>query len=193
MIKAVLFDFGGVVVSEGWESWQKKYIDFSQASKKEIQKMDVKIDVEDITLEEYYQFLSNISGEKPELIEKEIIQEYMLNNQTYQLIMLLRKKGIKTGIISNFPKQWFYKLFEKFQLKSVFDTVIVSSDIRVVKPDSKIFQEALTRLKLEANEVVFTDDRTEMAAAASKLGLHGIVFISAEQLKKDLLTLGVQL
>jgi FMN phosphatase YigB (HAD superfamily) len=46
-------------------------------------------------------------------------------------------------------------------------------------------------LNLPAEECVFTDDKKINVEAAEKLGMHGIVFQSPEQLKKELVKLGI--
>jgi FMN phosphatase YigB (HAD superfamily) len=46
-------------------------------------------------------------------------------------------------------------------------------------------------LNLPAEECVFTDDKKINVEAAEKLGMHGIVFQSPEQLRKELIKLGL--
>jgi HAD superfamily hydrolase (TIGR01509 family) len=68
----------------------------------------------------------------------------------------------------------------------LFDTVFCSGDEGVVKPDAAAFEITLERLGVESNEAVFIDDTMEHVEASRKMGLHGILFTTAEELDKEL-------
>ena len=57
----------------------------------------------------------------------------------------------------------------------------------------EIYQLLLNRYNLNPEETVFTDDLEANIEAAKKEGIHGIVFKSPDQLKDDLIALGVEL
>jgi len=59
----------------------------------------------------------------------------------------------------------------------------------VIKPDARIFEILLDRFRIPAREAVFIDDNPDNAAAASRLGIHGIHFQSPEQLRQELAAL----
>ena len=60
-----------------------------------------------------------------------------------------------------------------------------------MKPDARIFRILLDRHGLNANETVFIDDNAGNARAATALGMHGIHFQSAPQLRGELTSLGL--
>ena len=61
----------------------------------------------------------------------------------------------------------------------------------MIKPDPRIFGILLERYRIRPEAAVFIDDNPENAAAASRLGLHGIHFQSPEQLRRELHQLGL--
>ena len=55
-----------------------------------------------------------------------------------------------------------------------------------MKPDPRLFQVLLNRYNLKAGECTFIDDNPDNVAAAKNLGMRGIVFTNAENLRKEL-------
>ena len=63
--------------------------------------------------------------------------------------------------------------------------------MRIKKPDPKFFKRVLEDSKLNSSECVFIDDKKKNIEAARKFGINGILFLNINQLKKELLDLGV--
>jgi 2-haloacid dehalogenase len=61
----------------------------------------------------------------------------------------------------------------------------------VIKPDPRIFRILLERNAIAAEQAVFIDDVASNAAAASAIGIHGIHFRSADQLRAALVSCGI--
>ena len=74
-----------------------------------------------------------------------------------------------------------------------FPERIYSYRVGVSKPNPLIYREALRACKVKAEEAVYIDDVPAYAEAASKLGMHGIVYTSPKQLSADLAAAGVLL
>lgn len=74
---------------------------------------------------------------------------------------------------------------------SVFDEFIVSYQVGVMKPDPRIYQEALRRSGLPAGACLFVDDRPANVEGAARLGIHAVQFESPAQFANDLLRLGI--
>ncbi len=84
---------------------------------------------------------------------------------------------------------WVKALGEDMKL---FKEVVLSFQIGIAKPDRRIFLEVVKRLGVKPEQCVFIDDVEEYVEAASRVGMHGIQFISVDQLKSDLGKLGVR-
>ena len=74
---------------------------------------------------------------------------------------------------------------------SWFDGIVVSGDEGVMKPDPRIFRILLERNGIAPQAAVFIDDNPANAAAATRLGIHGIHFRSPAQLRRELAALGL--
>lgn len=67
-----------------------------------------------------------------------------------------------------------------------FNPVLISYEIGASKPDPRAYQILLDRLKIAPDQCIFIDDRIENVEAACALGIHGILYQSPAQLKKEL-------
>jgi epoxide hydrolase-like predicted phosphatase len=75
---------------------------------------------------------------------------------------------------------------EHSDLLNCFDVAIISAEAGMRKPDDRIFQMALERLGVAANEAVFIDDLADNVAAARRNGLHAIQFQNKQQALDEL-------
>ncbi|MEM3697039.1 MAG: HAD family hydrolase [Candidatus Bathyarchaeia archaeon] len=97
----------------------------------------------------------------------------------------------KLGVISNFTyAPVIYAGLRKLGINHFFNVVLVSEDVGWRKPHIKIFQEALQRLKVKAEEAVYVGDSpAEDIAGAKKAGMKTIFvpsqFYSLKELKKN--------
>ncbi len=96
-----------------------------------------------------------------------IVQDAML-----ELIRELRAGGVRTALLSNSwgdPSSYPSDL-----LAELFDDVVISGQVGMRKPEYRIFQFALDRLGLTAGECAFVDDMEGNIVAARTLGLAAV-------------------
>jgi 2-haloacid dehalogenase len=72
-----------------------------------------------------------------------------------------------------------------------FAEIVVSGREGVTKPDPEIFLLACSRLGVAPESVVFVDDSPANVAGAEAVGMTGLLFRSAEQLRADLVASGL--
>ena len=92
-----------------------------------------------------------------------------------ELIKELKDNGYKIYLLSNASlnhKNYWHKV----PGSEYFDGVVVSSYIKLVKPDPRIYKYLLDKYDLKASESVFIDDSTLNVEGATYSGLKGIVF-----------------
>ncbi len=80
---------------------------------------------------------------------------------------------------------------ETVEVLRLFDQFIISYEVGIMKPDPRIYQEALRRSGLPASACVFVDDREANILGAERVGIRALRFESAERLAADLACLGV--
>lgn len=100
----------------------------------------------------------------------------------WELIDFLRqqRKVRKTGLISNAwsgLRPWIVSQ----GFADAFDEMIISAEIGIVKPNPRIYQQALQALGVAPQAAVFVDDMLENVLAARALGMRGIHFQTAPQ------------
>ena len=69
--------------------------------------------------------------------------------------------------------------------------MVVSGEHCIVKPDSRIFEIAIRRFRLDPPRTVFIDDLAENVAAAREIGFRALHFTGASRLRADLRELGL--
>jgi putative hydrolase of the HAD superfamily len=89
----------------------------------------------------------------------------------YDLIRQLRGRGLKTALLSN---SWGMTGYPREDFPALFDAVVISGEVGMRKPESRIFQHTAGLLGVGAGECVFVDDIAANIAAAEALGMTGI-------------------
>lgn len=112
------------------------------------------------------------------------------NKATNGLLAVLRQR-YTLAMLSNINALHYEYLKKTTSIFGNFHNIFASCEMGFVKPDERIYKAALARLGVEPREAFYADDRPEMAAAASALGINGFVFTGPVRLKKDLEECGV--
>jgi HAD superfamily hydrolase (TIGR01509 family) len=101
-------------------------------------------------------------------------------------------KKYRLCLLSNTDPIHVAHLEATYDFYQFFPRRIYSCAAGVSKPNPLIYRAALGACKVSAEQAVYIDDIPAYAEAARRLGLAGIVFQSAEQLRSDLRGLGVE-
>jgi putative hydrolase of the HAD superfamily len=87
----------------------------------------------------------------------------------------LRKAGVKMGILSNFDAR-LHRIVEAMGVKEYFALVLPSTEVGFAKPDKRVFDHALGRLKVEPAQALYVgDDPKTDAAGASQAGMRWLI------------------
>ena len=89
----------------------------------------------------------------------------------YDLIRAVRGAGLRTALLSN---SWGYEDYPRADFPGLFDTVVISGEVGMRKPEREIFQHAAATLGLAPRECVFVDDVAVNVAAAQACGMTGV-------------------
>jgi putative hydrolase of the HAD superfamily len=89
----------------------------------------------------------------------------------YDIIRELRGRGLKTALLSN---SWGVSGYPREDFPALFDTVVISGEVGMRKPESRIFRHTVGLLGVEPGECVFVDDIAANIVAAEALGMTGI-------------------
>lgn len=199
MIKTVVFDIGNVLVDVDFKGFSFRCTD-DPAIAKRVMDATVhsgvwsELDRGCLSDEEVIQ---KFVDKDPE-IEKEI-RGSMANTtglitpkkESLPMILGLKKAGYQVLALSNYPKSIHEENPEALCFLDAMDGYILSYKEGVVKPETEIYERLRSRYGFKASECVFIDDLITNLDAADDLGWHTIHYTSYEQVKKELLTLGV--
>lgn len=194
MVRNIIFDIGKVLVSYEPDAYMER-LGISQKDQKKINEAMFENKLwndSDQGLGTPDEFLQKFIAGAPEL-EKEITQIHRTVGETVELmtyalewILDLKARGYHVYILSNYAENMLDQTEEKLKFLPLMDGVVFSYRIKKLKPDPEIYEYLCDEFWLEPEESVFIDDRAENIAGAEKCGIHGIVFTSYEQAKKEL-------
>lgn len=198
-IKAIIFDYGGVITNDLDELLirdiaEKFHVSYDEAleSISELVKPYQRGSISD---EDFWKHFSEKTKRPPPPgYESLWIDKYAVvvtDQRVLDLIQKLARDGYTVALLSNTipPHANFNREFGFFHL---FDPILLSIDCGSRKPEQKIYQVMLEKLKLAADECVFIDDKKEYSDAAAKAGIHGVQFDTYENLVSDLAKLNVR-
>lgn len=115
------------------------------------------------------------------------------NKATVHLAQKLKNAGHHIYLCFNAPKELYEKSHHKFHdIMQLFDGIVVSSHINIVKPDEAIFNHLLTTYNLDPAHCILIDDLEVSAATARNLGMQAIVFDKASHVTNKLKKYGVK-
>lgn len=111
--------------------------------------------------------------------------------ETIELIRTIREKNNnRLFVLSNMHHASIAYLEGKHDIWDLFDGIVISSRIRMVKPEIEIFEYLLATHQLTAADTIFIDDTKENVAAASSMGIQTIRFVDPSQCRQALADLG---
>jgi len=115
-------------------------------------------------------------GGATEAFCNEFMRYVRLDKDAVYVLHKLHEK-YKLGIISNFAiPECVEKLLEKFGLKELFETVVISGSVNKRKPSPEIFENALSTLGVEASKAVFVGDTPSMdVKGARNAGIKSVL------------------
>jgi putative hydrolase of the HAD superfamily len=106
--------------------------------------------------------------------------------ETVKLVRTLRQRGFNLYCLSNMPSPFYEDLRRRHDFWDVFEGVVISGEIQLMKPEPEIYRHLLERFDLRAHESVFVDDLQANVDAAKAVGLHAIRFQNATQCQQEL-------
>lgn len=96
--------------------------------------------------------------------------------KTVKFIKECKANGFGVYILSNWDSESF-ELFKNMhpELFDLFDGIVISGDVHLIKPDPQIYQLIIDTYNLDPKTIVFIDDQVENIKAAQKFGIYSIL------------------
>jgi epoxide hydrolase-like predicted phosphatase len=193
MIKAVIFDYGGVIsvpllrnlavfeTQMGYPAGSVHLLMFGDGSA-ETHDFHL-LETGDMTLHDY---LLGVQRRAPEVIGREIdFSAYVeftsstpvcVHWPVVHRIRQLRDEGVALALLTNNVKEFGEAWRASFPVDELFTVVVDSSEVGLRKPDPRIYELTCEQLAVEPSDAVFVDDLPDNIDAARSLGLETVLF-----------------
>lgn len=201
MIKNIVFDIGMVLVDFRYVDYCRDLGFDEDTVQKLVNAMVLSPDWNtlDMGIISQEELIARFKNENPE-IEKEIdlfwedLTEIVRSfPRSREWLSDLKASGYNIYLLTNYPEEMFaLHCKTQFDFLGYTDGMVVSSHVKLTKPDSRIYECLLSKYGIEASESVFLDDRADNTAAAAALGFKTITVTDQEtaiaELEKTLLS-----
>lgn len=194
MIEGVIFDMGGVLLRTVNPLPREKMAERFGTTCKELERVvflsesSLRSEVGEISAEDHWKFVLHHFDQKeinPMKAYDEFFSGDVLDKELLKFITGLRKH-YKFGLLSNAWVDARYHVEKTYSFLDAFDVSVFSYELRIRKPDRKIFEYILDKLRLLPEQAVFVDDFIENVEGARSLGMMGIHFINTFDTVKEL-------
>ena len=200
MIKAIIFDLGGVLIDvstlikktvkilgpsdphQFWQDLNKLAVDWSKG------KSDGLKFVRELALR--YQ-----KGEKVDELRKIWLDDFQkknsINEEIVEIVKRLRKR-YKVALLSN-TNMTHNEVVKNMGIYHLFDAVILSYRVGMSKDKPEIFRLMASKISVKEDQCVFIDDTKLFVQTAAAVGMKTIRYENPVQLKKELESLSVKI
>jgi putative hydrolase of the HAD superfamily len=201
-IRAIYWDIGGVLLTNGWDHEERARVlqqfaiprDEYESRHEEANDRWEKGELSDDAFLKQTVFFKERSFTPAEFIEAVRAQSKWLPGGAKNVIAALRpKNGLKMAMLNNESGPLNDFRIEMFGLAQYFDGFFCSAYMGMRKPDPRIFRAGAEMLHVKPEECAFVDDRENNCAAAAGVGMHAIQYKGEELLTQALDALGVRL
>ena len=174
-MKAIILDMFGVILKQSGEEFYS-YVQetFPALTQAEIYAVWDRADMGEISSLEVWRELG-FQGDI-EKREREFLDTLEVNQGFYEFAERARAQQYRLAILSNDSSRWSRYIRDKFDLNRYFDVIHISGDLKMKKPDLRIFEFMARKLGMPAGDCVYVDDRRKNLAAARAVGMDAVLF-----------------
>lgn len=184
MIKAIIFDCFGVIAVDGWTPFKENHFGNNSELLAEATELNHQTDAGLLSYGDYVSKIAKMAGVEPSEFRR-TIEQTTIDERLLDFIANDLKPKYKIGLLSNVASDWLTDELGEDKMK-LFDVVCLSSQTGLVKPDVRAYQDILSKLSVQPDEAVFTDDQPTYCQAAEELGVKAIVYRSFSQFTAEL-------
>lgn len=173
MIQAIIFDCFGVLTNDGWRDLRHTY-GTSPEILERFSYLDRVVNDSEMPYKQFITEIAQLTG----LSEIDVNKLFDQRNNNEQLLDYIRdelKPKYKIAMLSNAAKNWLDEIFTSDQI-AMFDSVTLSCEVGIMKPDEAIYQLAIHALGVPPEACLFVDDVKQYCETAERLGMRTILY-----------------
>jgi putative hydrolase of the HAD superfamily len=189
-LRAVIFDFGGVLVRTASQATREALCRRLGCTPEALESLvfggadGYRVQRGEVSDAEHWRWIGRrlgLSEAEAAQVHDEYFAEDFLDGKLLAYAGALRRAGLHVGLLSNAGSDARRMFAEEFGILDHFDSVTISGEEGVMKPDPRIYRIALDRAGVAPKEAVFVDDVSANVEAAEALGMAGVQFRSTDQ------------
>ena len=192
-IRAVLFDYGGVIADEGFYNGlvdlaEKQSLDARSMPEEGMKAVyDSGFVLGHGTATDFWALLRKRTGLKgdDDCLTNRIFAGFQIRHWMIELVRRLRTRGYVTGILSD-QTHWLNELDKRDHFFREFDHIYNSYYLAKGKRDPSLFTDVINDLGLQPAEVLFIDDNEKNVQTAREMGLRAILYVDHERFVSEL-------
>jgi putative hydrolase of the HAD superfamily len=194
MIKAVIFDYGGVIkvahpipltIASIFKATEYEIMEQKKITAPFYSLLQRGL----INENDFWKKVANALGkplpkEVKRLARISYSESFTFYPDILRLVKELRARKIKTAVLSNIAKLQADVIRKNKGYKG-FNVVVLSYKEKLEKPELDIYLSTIKKLKLKPEECIFIDDKEKNLVPAKNLGMHTVHAINSTQIIKD--------
>ena len=199
-IQAIIFDFGGVVIN--WDPhnlFDKYFANNRQATNNFL--TEINFSAWNLAQDEGYPFskaVLELSAQFPQYAHliRAFNEEWEQSISgvipgTVEILNRLKAAGFRLYGLTNWSAEKFHLVKHKYEVFNIFEDIVVSGEVKLIKPDPAIFHLLLQKIHRQAEECLLVDDSAQNIEVARKMGFATHHFTAPAQLGIDLHSMGL--
>lgn len=195
-----IFDFGGVLIN--WDPHQlfsKYFADDRQAIDKFL--AEINFSTWNLSQDKGYPFaqaVKDLSAQFPQYAH--LIHAYDTEweesitgiiPETVKILYKLKTTGYRLYGLTNWSAEKFSIVRHKYKVFNLFEDIVVSGEVKLIKPDPAIFRLLLQKIHQVPEECMLVDDAFQNIEAAQKMGFATHHFTTPARFELDLKKMGI--
>ncbi len=186
MIKALIFDFDGLIVdteAPEFQSWQELCQEYGVELTMEIWAPCIGSNRAESNFDPYSYFSERVQQtfEREEILARrrrrhqELMLEQTILPGVERLIQVAQERGMQLAVASSSPRSWVESQLRRVGLLDAFDLLVCGDEVEHVKPFPDIYTQALEKLAVQAEQAIAFEDSLNGMLAARSAGIFCVV------------------
>jgi len=182
MIKAIVFDCFGVLVTEGWIPFRDEYFGTDGVKLHEANALMRQLVTGQLADNEFRKSVALLAGVTPEEV-RDHMNDNVPDVELFSYISTLKSR-YKVAMLSNVGKNRLKEIFTPEQV-ALFNIFALSSETGYAKPGAMAYRNVANSLEVTTEQCVFVDDQPHNLEGARAVGMLTVLFQSVEQCIAD--------